>query len=267
MNHMKKIFGLVVAAVLISAPASGQDDAELARKLANPVASLISVPLQANYDSNIGADEEGSVWRINIQPVIPFRLTENWNLISRTILPIIDQKDVPVTGSGASGIGDIVQSFFFSPAKPTSRGVIWGVGPVLLIPSASDAALGGEKFGIGPSFVALKQNGRWTFGVLANHIISVAGESERSDINATFVQPFISYITSTKTTFSLSTEATFDWENDVSSVPINVNVAQLLKAGSQILQLGVGARYWAESPDGGPQNLGARVQLVLLFPK
>ena len=102
---------------------------------------------------------------------------------------------------------------------------------------------------------------------MANHIFSVAGEDARADINATFVQPFVSYITTTKTTFSLSTEATYDWENEVWSVPVNVTVAQLLKAGPQIFQVAVGARYWAESPDGGPQNWGARVQLALLFLK
>ncbi len=184
---MKKTLALVVTAVLLSAPALGQDEAELAKKLANPVASLISVPIQANYDSNFGPAEEGSVWRINIQPVAPFALTDNWNLITRTIIPVIDQRDLPVAGSGASGLGDIVQSFFFSPATPTSGGLIWGVGPVLLLPSASDAALGGEKWGIGPTFVGLKQQGPWTFGALANHIFSVAGEDARADINATFV--------------------------------------------------------------------------------
>jgi hypothetical protein len=117
----------------------------LQKKLANPVASLISIPFQGNYDGNIGPKEEGSVWRINIQPVIPITLTENWNLISRTILPVIDQTDIPLAGMGESGIGDTVQSLFFSPATPTSRGLIWGVGPVFLLPTATDDALGGEN--------------------------------------------------------------------------------------------------------------------------
>lgn len=259
-----KILSLFVSALLLSAPAFAQDDADLARKLANPVASLISFPIQANYDANIGPAEEGSVWRINIQPVIPFTLTENWNLISRTIIPVIDQQDIPVVGSGASGIGDIVQSFFVSPA---AGGLVWGVGPVLLLPSASDEALGGEKWGIGPNILVLKQQGRLTIGALANHIFSVAGDTARADINATFFQPFVSYITPTKTTLSLSSETTRDWENEVWSVPINFVVSQLLKVGPQIIQVAVGGRYWAESPDGGPQNWGARVQLTLLFPK
>jgi len=264
---MKKVLAFAITAVLFAAPVVGQDDADLAKKLANPVASLISVPIQANYDTNIGANEEGSVWRINIQPVIPMKLNDRWNLISRTILPLIDQQDIPIAGSGASGLGDIVQSLFFSPAAPTSGGLIWGAGPVLLLPIATDAALGSEKLGIGPTVVVLKQQGPLTLGALANHIISVAGDEDRGDINATFLQPFLTYITKTKTTLAVNTETTYDWENEAWSVPLNFNVLQLLKVGPQIIQVGVGARYWVESPDGGPQNWGARAQLTLLFPK
>ena len=269
---MKKLLGnglalATIAVFLLSMTAFGQDDSDLAKKLANPVASLISVPIQANYDENFGPNEEGSVWKINIQPVIPITLNDEWNLISRTILPVIDQEDVPLKGLGKSGIGDIVQSLFFSPKEPSSGGLIWGVGPVFLLPTASDDSLGAEKWGIGPTGVVLKQDGPWTFGMLANHIESFAGDDDRADVSATFIQPFISYITSTKTTIGLNTESTYDWETKKWSVPINLTVNQLLKAGDQMFQVGGGVRYWAESPDGGPENWGIRLQLTLLFPK
>jgi len=265
---MNKIFLSILIAVFFAVPVFAQTEAEdLAKKLSNPVASLISVPIQANYDTNIGPNEDGSVWKINIQPVIPITLNENWNLISRTILPIIDQNDIPVNGEGEFGIGDIVQSLFFSPKEPTPRGLIWGVGPVFLLPTASDDALGTEKWGIGPTAVGLRQSGPWTYGVLVNHIESFAGEDDRADVSATFIQPFLSYITKTKTTIGLNLESTYDWESEKWSVPINFTVNQLLKIGPQIIQIGGGIRYWAESPDNGPEDWGARLQLTFLFPK
>ena len=247
--------------------ATEADAAALARKLANPIAALISVPLQYNYDQDFGPEDDGSVSKLNIQPVIPASLNEDWNLITRVILPLVDQDDIPVRGQGESGLGDTVASLFFSPKAETSRGWIWGAGPVFLLPTASDDALGGEKWGLGPTAVALKQTGPWTVGGLANHVWSVAGESDRADVSATFLQPFVSYITKTKTTFGVSSESTYDWESESWSVPVNATVAQMLKVGPQILQVTAGARYWLDSPDNGAEGWGFRLQLTLLYPK
>lgn len=254
----------IILALIVSATSLSAQDEDLAKKLANPISDLISVPIQGNYDFGIGAGD-GTRWTTNIQPVIPFDLNENWNLISRTILPVIDQEGFAAAGDGldASGLGDVVQSFFFSP-KASSP--IWGVGPVLLIPTATDSLLGSEKFGIGPTAVVLKQDGPWTYGALANHIWDVAGDDGRNSINATFLQPFVSYITPTKTTFSLNVESTYDWQNEQWTVPINLVVSQLMKIGDQPVQAFAGARYYAETPDNGPE-WGLRLGLTFLFPK
>jgi hypothetical protein len=164
------------------------------------------------------------------------------------------------------GLGDVVQSFFFSPAEPVD-GWTWGVGPVFLYPTATDSALGPDQWGAGPTFVELRQQGPWTYGLLTNHIASVAGDDTRPNVNATFVQPFVSYVTPTKTTISLNTEATYDWQAEQWSIPINLVVNQLLKIGELPLQLGAGVRYWAESPANGPEGWGVRLQVTLLFPR
>ena len=259
---------LMMAVVFVAASSASADEAsEMAKKLANPISSLVSLPIQANYDDNLGSSEEGERWLVNVQPVIPISLNEDWNVISRTIIPLIDQENVPLRGMNKSGLGDITQSIFFSPKAPTSSGWIWGVGPVLYLNTATDDSLGAEKWGAGPTAVALKQEGSWTYGALVNQVNSFAGEGGREDISAAFVQPFISYVTSTKTTVSLNTESSYNWKGNEWSVPVNLFVAQMLKAGDQLLQLGVGARYWAEAPDSGPEGWGLRLQLTLLFPK
>jgi hypothetical protein len=259
---------LAAAAAGLSSLPAAADDAELAKQSLNPIAALISLPMQLNYDEKIGPDEGGEKWMLNVQPVIPFSIGADWNLISRTIVPLVRQEDV-FPGAGVdSGIGDITQSLFFSPKKPTEGGWIWGVGPVLLLPTGSEDRLTADKWGLGPTAVALKQENGWTYGALANHIWSVAGDDDRNDISATFLQPFLSYTTKTFTSFTVNTESTYNWKSEAWSVPVNFMVTQMLKVGDQPLTLQAGARYWAESPENaGPEGWGFRFAVTLLFPK
>lgn len=245
--------------------AAADDAAELAKKLSNPVAALISVPFQYNWDTGIGpADADRST--LNIQPVIPISLNQDWNLISRTIVPIIDADSPVVGGEDHSGLGDTSQSMFFSPKAPTASGWIWGAGPVFLLPTASNDALGSEKWGIGPTAVVLKQENGWTYGALANHIWSFAGDDKRADVNATFLQPFLSYTTKTHTSYTLNTESTYDWEADQWTVPISVVVSQLVKLGGKPVSFGFGYRNYVEAPSNGP-DWGLRFVVTLLFPR
>lgn len=247
----------------LAAPSTFAQDADLAKKLANPVADLISVPIQSNYDFGIGPGD-GTRWTTNVQPVIPFGINEDWNIISRTILPIIDQQGiVPAGVTDEFGLGDAVQSFFFSPKTSDP---IWGVGPAMLIPTATDEVLGAEKWGIGPTAVILKQDGPWTCGALANHLWDIAGDGDRHGVNATFIQPFVSYITDTRTTFTLNSETTYDWHNEEWNIPLNLVVSQLIKIGDQPVQFFGGFRYYLDTPAGGSE-WGLRLGLTLLFPK
>jgi len=177
-------------------------------------------------------------------------------------------QDEVFPGAGSqSGIGDIVQSVFFSPKAPTAGGLIWGAGPVLLLPTGSNDLLTTDKWGAGPTGVVIKQQGPWTLGTLANHIWSFAGNSSRHNVNATFLQPFLTYTTPTATTFSLNSESTYDWNSQEWRVPINAGVAQILRVGGQLVQVGAVARYWADVPDSGPHGWAFRLSFTLLFPR
>ena len=246
---------------------------EVAKKLANPIAAMISVPLQFNYDSDIGTYDKGDMSKVNVQPVVPFSLNDEWNLITRTIIPVIWQSDIaydPIADQGTgsqSGLGSTSMSLWFSPKAPTANGWIWGVGPAFLLPTATNDLLGGDQWGIGPTGVALKQSGPWTFGGLANHIWSFA-EDDNAKISNTFIQPFLNYTTPTAVSYVVNSESTYNWETEEWAVPINFMVSKVIKVGTQIISVQGGARYWAISDsDLTPEGWGARFALTFIFPK
>ena len=255
------------AACLAAAPAFAQSSAEdLAKQTANPVASLVSAPFQYNYNSGFGEDGDGQQSYINFQPVIPFSLNERWNLISRTIIPLTWNDGVVSGEDHQFGLGATTQSFFLSPKEPTAGGLIWGVGPAFLIPTATDN-IATDQWGAGITGVALRQTGPWTVGILANHLWSITGDSDDGDISATFLQPFLNYTTPAAVSFALNTETTYDWENEEWSVPINAIVSKTTHVGHQPIQFGAGLRYWLDAPEAGPDGWGARAVVTFLFPK
>jgi len=159
-------------------------------------------------------------------------------------------------------------SDYFSTVEPSSSGWVWGVGGAFLFPTASADVLGTGKWAVGPTAIALKQTGPWTIGGLTNHIWSYAGDSDRNYVNSTFIQPFLTYVTPTKTTLAINSESTFDWRSTSWNIPINLMVSQMIKVGGQPLQLQVGARYWANSPQEDQTNTwGFRTSIIFLFPK
>jgi len=244
--------------------ATGGGASDLATKLANPISSMISAPFQFNYDTGLG-ETDADRWILNIQPVFPFELNEDWNLISRTILPVIDLESPTVGGNDVSGVGDIVQSFFFSPKAPTKNGWIWGVGPVISIPIGKDEFTQ-DQWGLGPTFVALKQQGPWTYGALLNHVWGIDAPSDREDTNSSFLQPFIAYVTPNAWTFSVNSESIYDWNTEQWTVPVNAAVSKLTNIGKQPVSFQVGYRYYFEAPAGGP-DWGLRFTATFLFPK
>lgn len=266
-NWMTAIaLGAAPSCVAAQTTAVATDVEALAKALSNPVSSLISVPFQLNWDTGYGLDDHGDRWTLNVQPVVPIGLGEHWNLISRTILPLITQTGVD-DGDSPTGLGDVVQSFFFSPKAPTASGWIWGVGPAFMLPTATDDAFASDQWSIGPTGVALKQTaGGWTYGALVNHLVSVAGEDARSDVNATFLQPFLAKGLGKGRTVTLNSESTYDWEHEQWNAPFNLTYSKVTLLGKQRLSWAAGARAYFAEPVGGPE-WGLRFAVTLLFPK
>ena len=242
--------------------ASAGDADTLAKQTQNPVSSLISVPLQGNWDFGLG-DRDATGTLFNIQPVMPFAITRSTNVILRIIMPLASQPGAD--GGRVNGLGDVVTTAFFSPAN--SGRIIWGVGPVFLLPAATSATLGSEKFGIGPSVVALSQPGPWTVGFLFNHIWSTSGANDREDVNSTFLQPFANYNLGGGLAVGATMEATGNWEADeVWTAPLLFTVSKVAVLGRRPVNFMVGAGPTVASPEAGA-SWRFRFSATFMFPR
>ncbi len=247
------------------AAAPGQDMAELAKKLANPTASLISVPLQGNIDWGGGPNDDGMQFKLNLQPVVPFDLNSDWKLLTRYVLPWVYQENRIGTGN-QSGFADATATFWISPEKEEPGALIWGIGPIFQLPTATDDLLGAEKWCVGPSVILVKQDKAWTVGLLANQVWSFAGKDDRADVNYLFLQPFLSHTNAKHMTVTLNSEAIYDWKSEEWTIPLNLSVTQLVKIHGKPISFAGGVRYYLEKPDGGP-DWGIRFGVTFVFPK
>jgi len=248
-------------------------DADALRKAAqNPVASLISVPIQENW--NFGIQPGDRVQNVlNIQPVVPVDLAKSWNLIVRWITPVIYQPvSVPQlsgtnTETGYYGLGDMQPAFFISPKQSK---VIWGLGPQFLLPTATKTGvLGQGKFALGPTAVALVQPGKWTLGALTSNVWSVAGHSDLPDVNQFLLQYFINYNLKKGWYLTWQPTITANWNaaDDFRwVVPLGGGVGRIMKLGAQPVNVGLQFYGNAIHPPGG-SSWSMRLQLAFLFPK
>jgi hypothetical protein len=246
----------------------GEDKSEELRRAAqNPVADLISFPIQNNTNFNFGPLEKTQNVT-NIQPVVPFHLNKDWLLISRTIAPIIYQPEF-VRGRGSEfGLGDINQAIFFTPRKPSR--FLWGAGPIFLLPTATDKRLGADKWGAGPAAVGLTIRGPWVFGALAQNIWSFAGDSKRDDINQFLLQYFVNYNLPGGWYLTSSPVVTANWKADSGdkwTIPFGGGVGKLLRLGKLPVNASIQAYYNAEKPDNLGPDWTLRFQMQFLFPK
>jgi hypothetical protein len=271
-NYIKVLSFLVIficigiTAGTIELQAQEKSAQELAQAAQNPVANMISLPLQNNTNFGVGpGDDVQNV--LNIQPVVPLSISENWNLITRTIAPVIYQPEF-VEGAGSEfGLGDINMTLFVSPAKPSK--LIWGLGPVVSFPTATDTVLGTEKWSAGPSLVALMIKGPWVVGCLANNLWSFAGDDARANVNQFLFQYFINYNLPKGWYLSSAPIITANWEADSGNqwtIPFGGGAGKIFKIGKQPINAQMQAFYNAEKPENGA-DWTLRLQLQFLFPK
>lgn len=274
----------ILAAIILTAGHAGGEDkpqmsnTDLAKAVQNPVANMISLPFQNNTDFGIGPQDQTRN-TLNIQPVVPFKLTSDWMLITRTIAPVLAQPHtfsnsgsvVPSTpdSAGVLGLGDINTTIFLSPAQPSK--IIWGVGPILSFPTATNEVLGTEKWNAGPAAVVMIQPHPWTLGFLVNNMWSYAGSPSRQDVNQMSLQYFINYNLPDAWFLTSAPILTANWKaggGDQWTVPVGGGVGKVFRIGTQPMNASVQAYYIAIAPDSVPAaDWQLRIQLGFLFPK
>ena len=265
-----RMAALALLALLMAAPlwaAQEESATELAKKTQNPVADLISVPFQNNFNFGVGPNNV-TQYILNVQPVIPFKLTEDWNLITRTILPIINQPSPAPGAESAFGLGDLNPTLFLSPGKPGA--LIWGVGPTFTFPTATDSILGSGKWSAGPAAVALTIHGPWVIGALLNQQWSFAGWGDQN-VSAMLIQPFVNFNFPGGWYLTSAPVITANWKassENVWTVPLGGGFGKLWRVGKVGLPVNtqLQAFYNVEHPDGGA-DWQLRFQVQVLFPK
>ena len=271
--NSKKFLGLFLILVCYSVTLFSQDApkppaedaAAIAKKLANPIGALISVPFQNNMDLDIG-EYSGSRNTMNFQPIVPFSLNAKYSLITRYIVPVIAQYDITGEDSREVGLSDALVSGWISNAV-VKNGFVWGVGAAFLVPTATDEFLGTKKMGVGPTIIALQQKNGWTYGALMNQIWSVAGDEDRANVNQMYLQPFLTYNWKTGSGLTINSELTQNWEAGTTNAFVNIMAGALTKFGKQLVQFQIGPRIHVAAPEGSKARFGVRTAVIFVFPK
>jgi hypothetical protein len=262
-RHSLSAAVLLVSGFVMAQVSAHADDAdELAKKVSNPASFMISVPVHSDSDFANSSAGHGFYQTLDIEPVIPFSLNADWNLISHTDIPFA-YSDPAGPDAGRFGLGDISQNLSFTPS---SHGAfIWAFGPQLSFPTATNAMFGSGKFSAGPSGLLLLQTENVTTGASFDHMWSLFGSSGRPDVNQSEVQPFIAWHIGKGRTISASLDASYDWTGGNWSLPASVSFSKIVKIGEQTVSLSIGGKYWIEGPDQSPE-WGIKSGITFLFP-
>jgi hypothetical protein len=238
----------------------------LLQRLANPLASLASLKLTADFDYHVGPLEEGHRTTLLVQPTIPIHLGDEWNLISRTVLPVIYQEDVAPGVGNQSGVGDLTEILFVAAVQPGGSAWIWGVGPLIRIPTGSDDLLTSRKVAVGPAAALVRQEGDFTVGVILSQFWSVRGSSQAPDVEIGTVEPFVTYRTEGLWNLTLHIPCLYDFHAHQWTIPAALTVEKLVSFQRRPVTISFGLRYWADSSDAAAHDLGFEFSLTIVFP-
>ena len=268
MKKLTRVAPFTLAALFPVAAHAELSAEELAKLAQNPVGNLISVPFQNNTNLNFGP-EKGTQNILNIQPVIPIEIDRDWNIITRTIVPVIHMPALGPDFGSKDGVGDMVFSAFLSPAKPGEW--IWGVGPVVQLPTNSSSELGNKNWGLGPTFVVLHLNHEspWVYGVLVNNIWSLTSDKQGGSYNNGLIQPFLNYNFEGGLYLTSAPILTVDWKADSGqrwTVPVGGGIGKIFHLGKLPVNTQISGYYNVVRPDDGA-NWQIRAQVQLMFPK
>jgi len=263
--HVLALTAIIMFCVAVL-PTRAQEPSDIAKQAQNPIANLISVPIENDFNPQTGVHKDDS-YVMQMKPVVPITLSNDWILISRTIIPVIQVPDLAPGVNGTSGLGDVQESLFLSPRR--AGPVIWGAGPAISFPTATQSILGTKKVSIGPNIVVLRSQGHWLFGTLVQNLWSVAGPSSRPDVNQMVLQPFVNYNLRHGWYLTSSPILTANWEAKPDqrwTVPVGGGVGRILHIGKQPVNLYTQFFGNAMRPD-GTTSWSVRFDMQFLFPK
>jgi hypothetical protein len=250
------------------APSGAVDKVDIAKKLANPIANMISVPLQYEFSRGVGATQGGSEQTLLFQPVMPFNLGGGDTFIVRPIVAGV--REVNVQGASGQpysgyGIANVTIESFYAPN--TNSSWIWGVGPYLQSPSGNSGKFGSQQTGVGVTGVVLNRAGPWTYGLLGYQSWNAGGNAAFGTQNNLYGQPFVSYTTKDAITFSTNMEALYNYDTRRTSNPLYVGASKLMVIGGVPFSFGAGPMYYVSNTPGGPSGWGARATATVVILK
>jgi hypothetical protein len=244
-----------------------RSEEELLQKLANPLAALASFTTDLEFDYHIGPGEAGHRATLFLQPQIPVHLGDTWNVISRSVFPVVYQENVS-PGSGTQlGVGDLTEALYLATVQPGRLGWVWGFGPIVQIPIGSEKLLTYDKFSLGPSMGFVKQEDLFTYGLVAAQFWSIGGSEQRADVNVLSFQPFLTIRSHNLWNLTLQVPSSYDWNARAWTVPVALTVEKLVSFQEVPVTINFGIRYWAEAPQSAPHDFAFQFGLTLIFPK